>query len=179
MVKLPRYPVRPSPSWQSFNTDDRAPVIEPANRQASNMGIDGAHVNGGMRHTSILQEMRAQDLPVNVEVEAVLKANDIDAVTRVSHDDMRTRRNEIDPRAVVATLYDSNLAHGLLSFVAPRLRHPDVLHAARQGGVLERLVGTLSTVLEDSMPRESIVVLQQELQRLILLRENRNSLIKG
>ncbi len=179
MVKLPRYPVGPGPSSQSFNIADRAPAIAPANRQANSVEIAGAHAKGGKPHTLIGQDMHAQDLRLDGAIEAVLETANIDAVTRVSLNEVRTRINDTDPRAVPAALYGRNLAHGLLSFVTPRLRHPDVLRAEQHGVLWECLAETLSAVPEDAMARESFVVLQQELRRLILLRQNRNSLIRG
>ncbi|MGY3622255.1 hypothetical protein [Bradyrhizobium sp. USDA 10063] len=178
MAILPRRPDGARISSQSLDIDDRAPVIGPAIRQASGMELDGARTNGDKKDASIWRKTDTQALPPDVVIE-VVKANDIDAVTRVSLDKMRTRPDEIDPGAALGWLYSCNLANGLLSFVTPRLRHPHELLAEKHAVVLERLADALSGAPEDSVRREGIVVLQQELRRLILLRQNRNSLVKG
>ncbi|MGY8678341.1 hypothetical protein Q2941_11040 [Bradyrhizobium sp. UFLA05-153] len=178
MAKL-SHPVESSSYSQIMPPVDLAPVIKPAIGQVNNMEIDDTHVDQGNTHASIGRDMHAPDLPIDVAVEAMLAVNDIDAVTPVGLDEMRNQASEIDPRAVLALLYSRSLAHGLLSFVTPRLRYPDVLRAEQHGALLERLAGTLSARPEISVAREGLVALQQELQRLIRFRQNRNSLIQG
>ncbi|NOJ50166.1 hypothetical protein [Bradyrhizobium archetypum] len=175
MTKLPPHPVGLGTSSQRLNTHDHEPANKPAVLQVHNLEIHGTDGDGAKRHGSVWPDTEAPDLPI----EAALDVNDIDAVSRVSLNDRRVRIAELDPRAALASLYGRNLATGLLSFVTPRLRDPDVLRAEKHGVLLERLAGRLQAGREDSAVRDGIDALQQELRRLLLLRQNQNSLIKG
>ena len=179
MAKLPR-------RLAGSNVSPQRPLDDPAPKSAAtprrdNMEITGAGGDKG-RAQSFQEKDASQDtdeLRLDLAIEAVLSANDIDAVTRVSLNEMRAWINEADPRAVLASLYGRNLTHGLLSFVMPRLRHPEVLRAENHDALLEHLTSTFSAGPEDAVVREGVFVLQQELRRLVLLRQNRNSLIEG
>lgn len=113
------------------------------------------------------------------EIETKLEVNALDAVPAVGLNAMQPHL-EMAPRAALASSpYGSNLAHGLLSFVTPHLAHPDVLSAGQHDVLLERLTRTLSAAPEDLIFHGGIAILNDELRPLILLRQNRNSLIKG
>ncbi|KRR17660.1 hypothetical protein CQ14_36935 [Bradyrhizobium lablabi] len=172
MTKLPQHPVGLGTSSQRLNTHDHEPANRPALPQVHNLEIDGTDGGGEKRHGSVWPDTEAPDLPI----EAALDVNDIDAVSRVSLNERRVRIAELDPRAALASLYGRNLATGLLSFVTPRLRDPDVLRAEKHSVLLERLADRLRAGPEDSA-HEGTDALQQELRRLILLRQNQNSLI--
>ncbi|WP_027535578.1 hypothetical protein [Bradyrhizobium sp. WSM3983] len=178
MAKVPREAVGIAISSQSPNIDDDARAIEPANSRATDLEVDGTHGDGGKNDASIWPT-HPQDMPVQAVIGAVLEVNDINAVSRVSLDAERPRIDDIDPRAAFVSFYGGNLAHDLLSFVTPRIRHPDVLRAGTHAVLLERLAVTLSAAPEASAAREAIDILQQELRRLVLLRQTQNSLIKG
>ncbi|WP_271592080.1 hypothetical protein [Bradyrhizobium sp. CCBAU 65884] len=141
------------------------------------MEVGVAHADGGTKRAS-WRDAPAQNLPIEGASEAALEVNSINAVSGVALFEMAAGA-EIDPRAVLASLYGSNLSHGLLSFVIPRLRHPDVLRADKHGVLLERLTQTLEATPDDKTARECLAILQQELRRLLLLRHNQNSIIKG
>ena len=126
--------------------------------------------------STIVHHKRA---PIDAASEAALEVKSIDAISRVSLFESGAGANEMEPRAVLAWLYGPNLSNGLLSFVVPRLRHPDVLRPDKHGVLLERLTQTLEAAPDDKMARECLAILQQELRRLLLLRQNQNSLIKG
>ncbi|MFH0301646.1 hypothetical protein AAFX91_31430 [Bradyrhizobium sp. 31Argb] len=175
MTKLPQHPVGFGTSSQRLNTQDHEPANKPALPQVHHLEIDRTDGGGENRHGSIWPDTEAPDL----SIEASLEVDDIDAVSRVSLNERRVPIAEIDPRAALASLYGRNLATGLLSFVTPRLRDPDVLRAEKHGVLLERLADRLWAGAENSVAREGIDALQQELRRLILLRQNQNSLIKG
>ncbi|WFU14799.1 hypothetical protein [Bradyrhizobium sp. CB3481] len=175
MTKLPQHPVGVGTSSQRLNTHDHEPTNKPALPQVHNLEIDGTDGGREKWYGSIWPDTETPDLPI----EAALEVNDVDAVSRVSLNEGRVRIAEIDPRAALASFYGRNLATGLLSFVTPRLRDPDVLRAEKHGVLLERLADRLWAGPEDPVAREGIDALRQELRRLILLRQNQNSLIKG
>ncbi|MEX2697514.1 hypothetical protein [Rhizobium mongolense] len=175
MIKLPSYPIGPGTSSHRFNIDDREPTIEPSIRQAINKQINGAHSNDDKKHASIGRETHTRDL--RLAINGVPEVGSIDAVTRVSPNEMRARINVVNPRAELLPLYGHNLAQ--LSFVTPRLRYPDVLRTEKHCVLLQGLVDTLSAAPEDLVSRDGIAVLRHELLRLILLRQNRTSLIEG
>lgn len=180
MVKLPRRPIRSDSSPSRPDLDDHTPRSDTAISQGDGTRVGGVRAGGGDKGRALAwRETDAQDLPLDLAIEAVLAAENVDAVTRVSLNEMRASIAEVDPRAMLASLYGRNLAHGLLSFVMPRLRHPEVLRAENHDALLERLAGSFSAKSEDSVMREGVFVLQQELRRLTLLRQNRNSLIEG
>ncbi|GLR89690.1 hypothetical protein [Bradyrhizobium iriomotense] len=177
MSKLSRHDVRPGTASQRFDEHHHAPGIEPTIRQLNKAEIDGPRANGEKDHASARRELNASYLPLDAAIEAVLEAKDIDAVGRVGLN--RTRINEVDLRAGLASLHGHDIAHDLFAFVTPRLRNPDMLRAEPYGILLERLASKLLAAPADTMAREGVVVLQQTLQWLILLRQNRNSLIEA
>ncbi|XIA67437.1 hypothetical protein ACFIOY_18360 [Bradyrhizobium sp. TZ2] len=147
--------------------------------QADGIEIEAEQANGGKRHTPTFRERPAQDLPVGATIEAAVGLDSIDPVSRINLNEARARIGEIEPSSEPARLNGPNLAGSLLSFVTPRLRHWDVLRADKHGLLLEPLADALSAAPEDFVPREGVGILQQELRRLILLRQNHNGLIKG
>ncbi|WOH64333.1 hypothetical protein [Bradyrhizobium sp. BWA-3-5] len=178
MTRLPQHPVGLGTSSQGLDVGEHSPVIGPNTPKAKNMGPRGVHADGATKQASWRDEP-AQNLPIDPAREAALEVNSIDAVSRVTRFERGDGANEFDPRAVLAALYGHNLSHGLLSFVIPRLRHPDVLRADRHCALLERLTQTLEATPDDNTACECLAILQQELRRLLLLRHNQNSLIKG
>ncbi|WP_445219703.1 hypothetical protein ACKWRH_05940 [Bradyrhizobium sp. Pa8] len=179
MSKLSHYDVGPGAASQRLNEDHHAPAIEPAIRQPNKVEVDGARESGERERASIWREISASHMPLDAAIEAASEAKGINAVGRVSLNEMRARIYGIEPSAVVASLDGRDFAHDLLSFVTPKLRHPDMLRADRYGILLERLAHKLAAAPADSAAREGIVVLQQGLQWLALLRQNRNSLIEA
>ncbi|MCK1733196.1 hypothetical protein IVA79_04285 [Bradyrhizobium sp. 138] len=178
MSKVSRYDVGPGAASQRLSEDHHEPVIGPTIRP--NKGeADGARANGEKERASIWDELNTPYMSLDVAIEAASEAKDIDAVWRVSLNEMRTRICEIEQPAGVGSLYGRDIAHDLLSFVTPSLRHPDMLRAERYSIVLERLVHKLAAAPADSMAGDGIVVLRQGLHWLALLRQNRNSLIEA
>ncbi|UPK34213.1 hypothetical protein IVB18_39705 [Bradyrhizobium sp. 186] len=178
MSKLSRYDVGSGTASQRLSEDHYASVIGPT-IQPNKGEADGARANGEKERASIWGELNTPYMPLDVAIEAASETKDIDAVGCASLNEMRTRIYEIEQPAGVASLYGRDIAHDLLSFVTPRLRHPDMLQAERYSIVLERLVHKLAAAPADSMARDGIVVLQQGLHWLALLRQNRNSLIEA
>lgn len=179
MSKLSRHDVRPGTASQRVDEGHHAPGVEPTIDQLNEVEIDGPRAKDENEQASVRRELNAPYLQRDVAIEAVSEVKDIDAAGRVSLNEMRCPIHEVDSPAALASLYGRDIAHDLLAFVTPRLRHPDLLGAEPYGIVLERLALKLSTVPADSMAREGAVVLQQALQWLILLRQNRNSLIEA
>ncbi|MCK1527409.1 hypothetical protein IVB15_06540 [Bradyrhizobium sp. 182] len=178
MSKVSRYDVGPGAASQTLSEDHHEPVIGPT-IQPNKGEADGARANGEKERASIWGELNTPSMSLDVAIEAASEAKDIDAVWRVSLNEMRTRIYEIEQPAGVASLYGRDIAHDLLSFVTPSLRHPDMLRAERYSIVLERLVHKLAAAPADSMAGDGIVVLRQGLHWLALLRQNRNSLIEA
>lgn len=178
MSKLSRHDVRLGTASQRLDEDPHAPGVEPTVDQLNEVEIDGPRAKDENEHASVRRELNAPYLQRDVAIEAISEAKDIDAVGRVDLNKMGHPVHEVDSSAALS-LYGRDIAHDLLAFVTPRLRHPDLLRAEPYGSLLERLALKLSTAPTDSMPREAAVVLQQALQWLILLRQNRNSLIEA
>lgn len=178
MSKVSRYDVGPGTASQTLSEDHHEPVIGPT-IQPNKGEADGARANGEKERASIWGELNTPSMSLDVAIEAASEAKDIDAVWRVSLNEMRTRIYEIEQPAGVGSLYGRDIAHDLLSFVTPSLRHPDMLRAERYSIVLERLVHKLAAAPADSMAGDGIVVLRQGLHWLALLRQNRNSLIEA
>lgn len=172
MSKVSRYDVGPGAASQRLSEDHHEPVIGPT-IQPNKGEADGARANGEK------DELNTPYMSLDVAIEAASEAKDIDAVWRVSLNEMRTRIYEIEQPAGMGSLYGRDIAHDLLSFVTPSLRHPDMLRAERYSMVLERLVHKLAAAPADSMAGDGIVVLRQGLHWLALLRQNRNSLIEA
>lgn len=178
MSKLSRQDVRPGSASQRLDEDHHAPGIAPTIDRLNEVESDGPRAKDENEHASVRRELNATYLQRDAAIEAISEAQDIDAAGRVSLDKMRRPIHEVGSSAALS-LYGRDIAHDLLAFVTPRLRHPDLLGAEPYGIVLERLAIKLSTAPADSMAREGAVVLQQALQWLILLRQNRNSLIEA
>ncbi|MDA9496252.1 hypothetical protein [Bradyrhizobium sp. CCBAU 11357] len=175
MTRLPPNPVEPGTSFQEPNVDHHASAITPVNSRAKSIGIDRTRGNDDKSHTSI----DVLDRLVDASIESALELSSIDAVSRINLDEARAPPRQIEPGSELAWLNEPNLAHCLLSFVTPRLRHSHVLRPEQHGLLLERLADSLSAAPADLVPREGAALLQLELQRLILLRQSHNSLIKG
>lgn len=178
MARLPQSPVGSGTSSQGFDAGEHVPVTAPSIPKADHIEVAGAHAGGGTKQAS-WRDAPAQDPTIDPSSGAALEVGSINAISRVTLFEEPAGANEIDPRAVLASLYGHNLSHGLLSFVIPRLRHPDVLRADRHGALLERLTRTLEAAPDDKTAGECLAILRQELQRFLLLRQNQNSLIKG
>ncbi|SDG85554.1 hypothetical protein SAMN05216338_1003216 [Bradyrhizobium sp. Rc2d] len=178
MTRLPPNPVEPGTSFQEPNVDHHASAITPVNSRAKSIGIDRTRGNDDKSHTSISRHSDVLDR-LDATIESALELSSIDAVSRINFDEARAPPGQIEPGSELAWLNEPNLAHSLLSFVTPRLRHSHVLRPEQHGLLLERLADTLSAAPEDLVPREGAALLQLELQRLILLRQSHNGLIKG
>ncbi|TWB93003.1 hypothetical protein FBZ93_11142 [Bradyrhizobium macuxiense] len=178
MAKLPHPAIEPGTSSQAFNMGERAPTIGLLPPKTNNIEIEGTHAKDGKKQPS-LRDIPTQDPTIAPALEAEIEVNSIDAISRVTLYESTVQTNEIDSRRALASLYGHNLAHGLLSFVIPRLRHPDVLRPDKHGVLLEHLAQTLKAAPEDQMACEGLAILQQDLRWLILLRQNLNSLIEG
>ncbi|MDD1521627.1 MULTISPECIES: hypothetical protein [Bradyrhizobium] len=178
MARLPQHSVGPGTGSQGLDAGQHAPVIGSSPSRGDKLELEGAHADSGAKRAS-WRDTVSHDLPIDVASEATLEVSSVGAISRVTLFESEAGANELDPRAVLALLYGPNLSRGLLSFVVPRLRHPDVLRADKHGALLERLTRTLEATPDDNTARECLVILQQELQRLLMLRQNQNSLIKG
>ncbi|MGY4627371.1 hypothetical protein [Bradyrhizobium sp. USDA 4486] len=179
MTRLPPNPVKPGTSFQEPNVDHHASAITPVSPRGKSIGIDRTRGNDNKSHTSISRHSDVLDPLVDATIESALELSSIDAVSRVNLDEARAPPGQVEPGSELAWLNEPNLAHGLLSFVTPRLRHSHVLRPEQHGLLLERLADTLSAAPEDLVSREGAALLQLELQRLILLRQSHNGLIKG
>jgi len=179
MTRLPPNPIEPGTSFQGPNVDHHASVIMPVNSRVKSIGTDRTRGNDDNSHTSISRHSDAPDRLVDATIESALELSSIDAVSRINLDEARALPDQIEPGSELAWLNGPNLAHSLLSFVTPRLRHSHVLRPEQHGLLLERLADTLSAAPEDLVAREGAALLQLELQRLILLRQSHNGLIKG
>ncbi|WP_407185414.1 hypothetical protein [Bradyrhizobium centrosematis] len=178
MARLPQHPVGPGTSSQGLDAGQHAPVNGSPTPQGNRPEVGGIHADGGTKRAS-WRIPTAHDLTIDDASEAALEVNSVGAISRVALFESETGADEIDPRAILASLYGPSLSRGLLSFVVPRLRHPDVLRADKHGALLERLTRMLEATPEDKTAREGLAILRQELQRLLMLRQNQNSLIKG
>ncbi|MGY3533051.1 MULTISPECIES: hypothetical protein [Bradyrhizobium] len=179
MTRLPPNSVEPGPSFEGPNVDHHASAITPVNSRAKSIGIDRTRGNDDRSHGAISQHNDAPDRLVEGTIDSALELGSINAISRVNLDEARAQPGQIEPGSELAWLKGPNLAHSLLSFVTPRLRHSHVLRPEQHGPLLERLANTLSAAPEDLMAREGATLLQLELQRLILLRQSHNGLIKG
>ncbi|SFQ08579.1 hypothetical protein SAMN05216330_11539 [Bradyrhizobium sp. Ghvi] len=179
MTRLPPNLVEPGTSFQGPHVDHHASAITPANSRAKSIGLDRTRGNDDKSHTSISRHNDVLDRLVDATIESALELSSIAAVSRINFDAARAAPRQIEPGSELAWLNEPNLAHSLLSFVTPRLRHAHVLRPEQHGLLLERLADTLSAAPEDLVPREGTALLQLELQRLILLRQSHNGLIKG
>ncbi len=179
MTRLPPNFVEPGTSFQGPHVDRHASAITPVNSRAKSIGIDRTRGNDDRSHTAISRHSDALDRLVDATIETALELSSIDAVSRINLDEARAPPGQIEPGSELAWLNGPNLAHSLLSFVTPRLRHSHVLRPEQHGLLLERLVDTLSAAPEDLAAREGAALLQLELQQLILFRQSHNGLIKG
>ncbi|SFJ63364.1 hypothetical protein SAMN05216525_13051 [Bradyrhizobium sp. Gha] len=180
MTRLPPNPLEPGTSFQEPNVDHHASDNTPANSRAKSIWIDRTRGNDNKSHTSNSHHSHVLDLLVDTTIESALELSSIDAVSRINLDEARAPPGQVEPGSELAWLNQPNLAHSLLSFVTPRLRHSHVLRPEQHGLLLERLADTLSAAPPtDLASREGAALLQLELQRLILLRQSHNGLIKG
>ncbi|OHV60300.1 hypothetical protein LCM4577_16250 [Mesorhizobium sp. LCM 4577] len=177
MVKMSSFPVGSGTSAHDL-TIKPAGAAEPANGETKKMEFDRAHANRSKKHASTLRRAHAHDMPLTRTANGLLGISEIEAVTSVSPSES-FQISEIDPRAAAAALHGHTLARSQLSFIMPRIRHPEILREGKRSVLLERLVKALAAVPEDSVAREGIAALQEEFRRLVLLRLNRNSLIKA
>ncbi|MVT70981.1 hypothetical protein GPL21_38720 [Bradyrhizobium pachyrhizi] len=179
MTSLPPNAVEPGTSFQGPNVDNHASAITPDNSRAKSIGVDRTGGNDDKSHSAISRHDDAPDRLVEATIDSALELGSINAISRVNLDEARAQPGQIEPGSELAWLNGPNLAHSLLSFVTPRLRHSHVLRPDQQAPLLERLANTLSGAPEDLLAREGAALLQLELQRLILLRQSHNGLIKG
>ncbi|WP_439396932.1 hypothetical protein ACRQ5Q_08040 [Bradyrhizobium sp. PMVTL-01] len=178
MARLPQQSVGLGTSSQGLDAGQHAAAIGSPPSQGDKLEVGGARSDSGTKRAS-WRDAISHDLPIDGTNEAALEVHSVRAVSRVTLFEGEAEANETDQRAALASLYGPNLSRGLLSFVVPRLRHPDVLRADKHGPLLERLTRTLEASPEDKTARECLAILQQERQRLLMLRQNQNSLIKG
>ncbi|OKO79012.1 MULTISPECIES: hypothetical protein [unclassified Bradyrhizobium] len=178
MTRLPQRSVEPWASFRGPNVDNHTPTTTPTIPKAEGSEIERTHANGGKSHT-IFQDTDQQDVAVGATIETALELNSVHPVSRINVNEARTQIGEIKPGPEIACLNGPTLADNLLSFVTPRLRHSDVLRPEKQGVLLERLADALSAAPDGWASREDMEILQLELRRLILLRQNHNGLIKG
>ncbi|WIW50373.1 hypothetical protein ML401_35085 (plasmid) [Bradyrhizobium sp. 62B] len=178
MTRLPQHALGPGASFQRLNVDDQPPTITPTTARGTETEIERTHASGGQSF-EVLQDGRLEDLLGASTIETALELNSIHPVSRIAAQEAPGKIGRIEPGSALGWLNGTNLAGNLLSFVAPRLCHSDVLRPDTQGLLLERLAETLSAVPENLVPREDIAILQSELRRLTLLRQNQNGLIKG
>ncbi|WP_027554639.1 hypothetical protein [Bradyrhizobium sp. Cp5.3] len=178
MTRLPQHSVAPGASFQGLTVDDHLPAASPTIPQANGPEIEGKHANGGQSYT-IFRDSAPQDRPVGATVETELALNSIDGVSRINVNEAQAQFGEVRAGSELAWLNGPTLAENLLSFVTPRLRDSGILRPEKHGLLLERLADALSTMPEAPASREGIAILQRELRQLILLRQNKNGLIKG
>ncbi|MDF0522227.1 hypothetical protein GPL17_33955 [Bradyrhizobium yuanmingense] len=178
MTRLPQHSLEPGASFQRLNVDDPPPAITPTTARAEEAEIERTHANGG-KSFAILEDGPPQDLPVVSAIETSFELGPIDPVSPIKANEARVQIGKFEPGSEFAWLNGPSLADNLLAFVTPRLCHSDVLRPEKQGILLERLADTLSAAPESSVSRENFAILQSELRRLILLRQNHNGLIKG
>ncbi|VIO69210.1 hypothetical protein [Bradyrhizobium ivorense] len=178
MTRLPQRSVEPGIAFQGINNEHHAPVIDPATPRASSIGIDKVHGNG-KGHTSVVQQRETQERLAASTIDNALELKSIDPISRINPTDATEHAGRIETSSELAWLKGANLAHSLLSFVTPRLRHSHVVRPEQHGLLLERLADALSAAPEGSVAGEGAALLRLELRRLILLRQNHNSLIQG
>jgi hypothetical protein len=116
---------------------------------------------------------------LDAAIEQTLNSPAVDGVTRVSLTELRGALARGEREGGTETGEPGNLRSKLISFVMPRLRHPDVLQAEHHRSLLERLVASLSAAPADNVVGDAALELRRELRRLELLRQQRNSLVEG
>lgn len=117
---------------------------------------------------------------LDTAIEQTLNSPAVDGVTRVSLTALQGALGGGSRKRQEAQSEErENLQTEMMSFVMPRLRHPDVLQAERHRSLLERLVAGLSTAPEGNVVSDATLELRRELRRLELLRLQRNSLVEG
>ncbi|MCC8953874.1 hypothetical protein H8B02_10525 [Bradyrhizobium sp. Pear77] len=179
MTRLPQHSIEPGTSFQAPNVDDHGPSITPLIPRAKSLEIGNTDAHGGTSRSPVFQDSLARDLPAEAAIESELALDPIDPVSRINPSSTPAQLGEVARSAELACLNGPTLAGNLIAFVTPRLRHSDVLRPEKHGPLLERLVDALSNAAEGAASREGIALLQLELRRLILLRQNHNGLIKG
>ncbi|MTV18298.1 MULTISPECIES: hypothetical protein [Bradyrhizobium] len=177
MTRLPQRSVEPG-TFQRINNEHHAPVIAPATPQASSIGIDKVYGNG-KGYTSVVQQPEAQERLAASTIDDALALKSIDPISRINPTDATEHAGKSETSAELTWLKGPNLAHSLLSFVTPRLRHSHVVRPEQHVLLLERLADALSAAPEGSVAADGAALLRLELRRLILLRQNHNSLVPG
>lgn len=116
---------------------------------------------------------------LDAAIEQALSSPVVDGVTRVSLKELQgaLTRGEREPGEDIGE--PESLRSKLISFVMPRLRHPEVLQAERHRSLLEKLVASLETAPDRNVVGDAALELRRELRRLELLRQQRNSLVEG
>ncbi|WP_439373191.1 hypothetical protein [Bradyrhizobium sp. DASA03120] len=178
MTRLPQHSVEPSASFQALDIHDHSPAPTPTTPEAKDIEFERTHANSG-KSPAIFDDTHPRDLSVGATIETTKELNSIESVSRINVNEARAQNGEIRPGSELTWLNGPNLAGNLLSFVTPRLRDSDALRPEKHGVLLERLTDSLSAAPEGSASREGVAILKLELQRLILLRQNHNGLIKG
>ncbi|CCD89716.1 Putative Type III effector NopAL [Bradyrhizobium sp. ORS 285] len=176
MARLPQHPVGPATSSQGLDADQLTPII--ASPSPQRLEVGGIQANSGTKRAS-WRDNASHDYTIDEAPEPTIEVSYIGAISRIALFEGEAGANDVDPRTILASLYGPSLARGLLSFVIPRLRHPDVLRAEKHAVLLERLTRTLEVTPDDETARECLDILQHDLQRFIMLRQNQNNLIKG
>lgn len=115
---------------------------------------------------------------LDAAIERALNAPSVDGVTRVQLTEMQGALSDGRGTSAHGGGGPENLTDALMTFVMPRLRHPEVLNAERHRALLERLAESLSGG-GDNVVTEGAFTVRRELKRLALLRQNRNSLVEG
>ncbi|WGR93569.1 hypothetical protein MTX26_28215 [Bradyrhizobium sp. ISRA443] len=179
MTRLPNHSIEPGASFRPPNVDDHGPSITPLIPRAKSLEIANTDGNGGTSRSSAFGDSYTRELPAEATIESELALDPIDPVSRINPSGTPAQLGEVARSAELTCLNGPTLAGNLLAFVTPRLRHCDVLRPEKHGPLLERLADALSNAPQDAASREGIAVLQLELRRLILLRQNNNGLIKG
>lgn len=118
-------------------------------------------------------------IPLDAAIERALTAPSVDAVTRVNLTEIQGALSSGRGGVPVGADGPDTLRDALMTFVMPRLRHPEVLHAERHRSLLERLADGLASRHDDNVVREGTLEVHRELRRLALLRQQRNSLVEG
>lgn len=116
---------------------------------------------------------------LDAAIERALNAPSVDGVSRVQLTEMRGALADGRGTSAHGGIGPDSLTDALMTFVMPRLRHPEVLNADRHRALLERLADALAGEGEDNVVTEGAFVVRRELKRLALLRQHRNSLVEG
>ena len=116
---------------------------------------------------------------LDAAIERTLATPSLDGVTRRYLDETRTIISRADRPGAAPGFAGRNLVDALMTFVMPRLRNPQVLHAERHRALLEQLQSDLAGSADERLVREGVLTIRRELRRLSQLRQNTNSLVEG